>query len=234
MTTTTHLHTVIAHWDDLTTALGTPNTTSWPPSGLRNYMAALTAREQMEAAWARREERNDSNPNALGECPIPISVSVFDTMRAVETALVHLADHTAAAIQRPTMSHAPHNWPHPDRIRRNQLADADAADPRRWRYHGTRSAPYAAAWLLARLEGQDGPFGHLTFEQHARIVKVARGAAERVEQALDIARQARPIDRPCPACRQPRLVVEGGDGEAPAVRCLGCGRTWTAQADAVA
>ncbi|WP_069887061.1 hypothetical protein [Streptomyces luteocolor] len=68
-------------------------------------------------------------------------------------------------------------------------------DPRRRRYTGQRTAPYAALWLLARIERAGGPFTPLTDPQRSRIGAVAAGAAEHVERALDIATQRRMLEQ---------------------------------------
>lgn len=226
-----HLATVLDHWDDLTDALATPSTTSWPPSGLRNYLASLDACDAAEVREQRAQQRGlERSPEQIGATAAPISITVYDTMRAVEAALVHLADVTAAVVQRPSMSHAPLDWPRADRDRRNLLADADAMDERRWRYHGTRTAVQAADWLSDRLANRPGPFTRLTDGQAAHIATVASGAADRVEAALDLTRRAAPVQWPCPGCRG-ELVVSGGDGQPPAVECQAeaCGWKRTAE-----
>lgn len=234
-TTTAHLQTVVRHWPDLTEALATTrSSTTWPPAGrMSTYLAAL---DQLDAEEVEAERHRalalrtlERDPAQLGERPIPIRVRVFDTMRAVEAALNHCATTIASDVQRPPMSRAPRTWPTVEQIRRNQLADQDAADPRRWRWTGPRpTAPYAGLWLLARVEGKPGPFRPLSEAQHHRIGRVATEAAYRVETALDMARQAHTDTRPCPDCGG-GLEVYGGDGRPPSARCLRCGRVWTQQ-----
>ncbi|MGW3570166.1 hypothetical protein ACWDSL_40945 [Streptomyces sp. NPDC000941] len=225
---TEHLQSIIDRWADLEDALSARQATTWPPvMGIVHLV--LDDDERAEHA----AERLDTAADAPGTRPVPLDLGIYDTMRAVEQDLVECADQTAALIQRSPMPYAPRDWPAADRARRDQLATADARDPRRWRYTGQRSAPYSAAWLAARLEGLAGPFLPLSPARTARITAVATAAAERVETALRIARRRVPVVWPCPHCRG-HLVVEGGDGQPPAVRCNSCGRTWHNQADSAA
>lgn len=235
-----HLAVVVRHWEDLTDALGTPNTVTWPPSGLAAYLTELDKLDADEVAAARQarlEDRADRPYDALGERPVPIRVSVHDTMRTVELALLDLADQIASAVQRP-----------PARIRSagpgdeigqrlSLAAAADQADPARWSYvpHPTRTAVFAAVWLQQRLEDAHGPFRPLNVLHVDRITSIARSSAERVESALDMSRRTREVQTPCPHCRG-TLRVEGGDGQPPAVRCTSslCGWKRTAPDPAAA
>lgn len=258
--TTQHLQLVIDRWADLADALTARQQTSWPPTmGITRLVTDLDqdehthhqriitrhtadGRTTYECASCDhvgdgrghpiRPDRDQPGP---GTSPAPISIDILDTMREVEAGLVHLADVTAAEIQRPAMSQAPRGagWTANEIARRDALADADAADPRRWRYPGARTALYAAAWLAARLEGTPGPFLPLGPTRTARITTVAAASATRIETALRIARQAAAVEWPCPACRG-QLEVHGGDGQPPAVRCADCGRAWQETTDAAA
>lgn len=249
---TQHLQTIIDRWSDLTDALTTRQQTTWPPTmGVARLVSDLEAAEDThpQRIVTRRDEhgrptyecascdhvgdglthpiRPDRDQPGPGASPAPISVDVLDVMRDVEAELVHLADVIASQIQRPAMTRAPRGagWTPAEIARRDELAAADAADPRRWRYPGARSAVYAAAWLAARAEGVSGPFLPLGPLRAARITAVAVQAAARVETALRIARHKTAVDWPCPHCRG-LLEVHGGDGQPPAVRCADCGRTW--------
>jgi hypothetical protein len=214
--TTTHLHlqTVVTHWQDLedlrTTRPGDP----WPPASLNRYLRTL-------------DEYDPADGNS------PLRLHVVDTIRAVESSLLTVADQVASSIQRPAVS----------RVRSAGAGDvvglrlataalADAVDPSRWRYtqHPTRTAPYAAVWLQHRVAGAPGPFRPLGALLLDRIATVAETAAQRVEHALGLSRRVQPIGRTC-ACSG-ELVLEGGDGRPPVVRCAGCGRTWAAAWDA--
>ncbi|MDT0381403.1 hypothetical protein RM572_21835 [Streptomyces sp. DSM 42041] len=146
--------------------------------------------------------RPDRGPGRLAETPAPVRLHVVDACRAIEAALAHLADEIAACVQRPTMSGPDPHWPAPDRKRRRALVAEDADDPRRWRYLlGDRTAPTAAAWLLARLENHDGPFlRRLSMEQRVRVGLVAGEAAARMERTIGALSSAVPMDRPCPYC----------------------------------
>ncbi|ADI05637.1 hypothetical protein SBI_02516 [Streptomyces bingchenggensis BCW-1] len=180
---TEHLQTIINRWADLQDALSARQTTTWPP-----VMGIVHLVHDDERA-AHTAERLDTAPDAPGNRPVPLDLGIYDTMRAIEQDLVELADQTAALIQRSPMSYAPRDWPAADRARRNQLAAADARGLRRWRYTGQRSAPYAAAWLAARLHGQPGPFDRLTDGWRHRITAIAATTADRVDRALGTARR---------------------------------------------
>lgn len=229
-TAATHLRTVALHWADLREAAGQPAQIGAFGLGLKGYLARLADDEQLEyerhqAAHLRTLERD---PIQLGSRPVPVRLAVLDTMRIVEAALTETADQIAAAVQRQPMRFAPSSWPAADRARRNQLAQADAADPRRWRWTGRRRpAPHTALWLLARIERRPGPFRELTVREAEQIGTVAAGAATRVEQALDIAAQRRTLEQrhDCGG----RIDVHGGEGRPPVAHCTGCGRVWTEQ-----
>lgn len=242
MTTTaaTHLRTIALHWTDLHDAAGQPAIHHGFGLGLRGHLAALaesdTDRAVMEARLTRLDERADSSPDALGERPVPVRLHILDTMRAVEVVLVECADDIAHAAQRapigmPTARRADYRTlreariAHQERQRQQQLAHADRNDPRRWRYTGTRTAPYAALWLLARIERTPGPCRRITEAEEARINSVAARAADRVERALDIASQSRTLEQrhDCGG----RIDVHGGEGRPPLAHCTGCGRVWT-------
>ncbi|MFE9645287.1 hypothetical protein ACFYO0_14460 [Streptomyces sp. NPDC006365] len=232
-TTATHLRTIATRWTDLREALASTGTATWPPAGrMSDYLASLDQAdaEALEAerhrALALRTLERD--PSQIGETRPPLRISVLDTMRTVEAALVETADQVAAVVQRSPMTFAPRSWPAADRARRSQLARADAADPRRWRFGGRHTAPHTALWLLARVQGAPGPFRPLPDREHRLIANVAAGACERVERALDIAARKAAIARPCPECSG-QLEMHGGAGASPVARCTSCGRTWAAQ-----
>lgn len=231
MTTTQHhLTTVIRHWQDLHDALGTPAVHNGFGAGLRNYLAALDRIDEAEAEAERHRalalrtlERDPSQP---GETRPPLRIAILDTMQAVHADLLECADTTAAAVQRTPMGPLPAGYPETDRARRAVLAMKDAHDPRRWKWTGPRpSAPYTALWLLGRVQGAPGPFERLAEEQARLIAGVARGAAERVEKALDIAAQRKTLEQHC-YCGG-RIDIHGGEGRAPLAHCTGCGRVWS-------
>ncbi|MEU4256294.1 hypothetical protein AB0B42_00560 [Streptomyces fradiae] len=233
MTTTTttahHLRTIALHWTDLHQALGDRPIHGAFGRGLRDYLRTLEQYDREEVAALRALERD---PAQIGERPVPISLRVYETMRTVESALIELADQTAADVQRPAMARAPRHWPAPDRARRDALADADATDPRRWRYTGRRTAPHAALWLCALIEGRPGPWRPLTDAHRARIGRVAAGALHRIETTLDTSTVTATLTQRC-ACGSV-IEIHGGAGTPPLARCTGCGRTWRAPEPAVA
>lgn len=224
----TDLRTIIRHWADLRDMLDTPPVASWPPSGLAAYLAALDEhdRAQLQAEAAR--EHAERNTDALGEHPAPLRLAVLDTIRTVETALVTLADQIASSVQRPPISSPPAGRGWTDELHRqvSLLAVRDQADPRRWRWHGERSAVYAARWLTGRVEGTPGPFRPLTPTQHRHIAQVAAEAARRVQTALGMDRRSRHLPRPCPRCGATLTLHTGGDRD-PEVTCAGGCRPWT-------
>jgi hypothetical protein len=239
-TAATHLRTTALHWADLHEAAGQPATIGAFGLGLRGYLARLEDAEQQEynqhqAAHLRSLERD---PIQLGDRPTPVRLHILDTMRTVEAALVACADDIARVAQRepisvPAARRADYaglreaRIAYDDRKRRTELALADERDPRRWRYTGQRTAPYAALWLLARIERAPGPCRRITEQEAARIGKVAASAAERVERALDIASQSRTLEQRC-GCGG-AIDVHGGEGRPPLAHCTGCGRVWTEQ-----
>ncbi|MEV4335736.1 hypothetical protein [Streptomyces sp. NPDC049590] len=239
-TAATHLRTIALHWVDLADAAGQPALVGGFGQGLKGYLAALDERARLEAAWARADERADTDPNAPGQRPIPVRLHILDTMRVIEAALVACADDIAHAVQRapitapsarrtavaPYASQREADIAAADRHRSEQLALADQRDPRRWRYTGRRTASYAALWLLARVERAPGPCRRLTDAEERRISAVAAGAAERLERALDIAAQRRTLEQrhDCGGL----IDVHGGEGRVPVAHCTGCGQVWTA------
>ncbi|MEU0397962.1 hypothetical protein ABZ208_35455 [Streptomyces sp. NPDC006208] len=223
------LRSIAVTWPLLTEALATPTTRTWPPAGrMADHLADL---DQLDVP-----QRRARDGSGTGETPAPLSLHVLDTMQAVQAALVDCADLMARANQRSAIQPAPLNrrtrvdarvWSPADRVRRDRLAAADAVDPQRWRFHGHRTAVYAALWLCARVEGIRGPVTPFNEAQRLYVARVAAFSLERIEQALQLARVCRMLDEVCVCGEQ--LTISGGDGAAPAVRCPGCGRTVTAQ-----
>lgn len=227
-TAATHLTTIATLWPELDEALETPRA-HWYGLGLNTYLRQLDQTPHDEPRGLRALERN---PNQIGASAAPINLRVLDAGRIVETTLIHLADTLAPAVTEPATSHAPADWAAQGGsqtviARRNARADAEQADPRRWRYTGLRTVEYAAGWLLARVEGRSGPFRALTEEELHRVERVAAGCAARVETALGLLGREYAASLPCPTCAG-KVVVTAGGGEDPVARCGGaCGRVWT-------
>ncbi|GHA28816.1 hypothetical protein GCM10010372_30830 [Streptomyces tauricus] len=226
MTAATHLQTVINHWTDLQQALGTTQADTWPP-----VMGIARLADHLKADDERQEQRAlERSPDQIGATAAPLRVQILDTMRALDEQLVDAADIIADHVQRPATSGKVRvAGPGDDvALALRTLILKDEADARRWSFTDPRrrTAPFAAAWLLARHDGAPGPFAKLTPLHQDAIATAARHAASQVEHALEMTRKTQVLDRPCPHCRGV-LRIEGGDGQDPAVKCRGCGRTWT-------
>ncbi|WP_329151253.1 hypothetical protein OIU91_28460 [Streptomyces sp. NBC_01456] len=233
------LRIVLDHWQHMRDLIDTTTPAPWPPAMGTDYLRALDEHDAAEvAAPAAAAEREHL---VLAEQPAPLRLHVVDACRAVEVALCSVADEVAADVQRAKV--APPRRPNPtDPVGRDLalLAARDEADPQRWHYNvGGRSAPRAAAWLLARLTDKPGPCLPINGAHRDRISRIACEAARRIERTVGIEqRRAFPMDdRPCPWCGA-TLTMHRGGSDAPAVTCengLDCGapvqvldgrRTW--------
>lgn len=226
MTAALHLARIAILWPHLDDMLDQRGT-NWLASRA-DLLRDLDRADAEEAAALRALERD---PQQIGETPAPVNLRILDTARLVETTLVHLADTLAPQITLAALSHAPadweaRGWTPADRALRNQIADDEQADPRRWRYVGLRTAEYAAGWLHARVQGEDGPFRPLSAAQLHHVEQVAAGAAERIAAALDLTTRDIPAARPCPRCAG-RIVITAGAGRTPSARCEDCASGWT-------
>lgn len=234
-TTAEHLQTVIHHWPDLTEALGGRSAPAWPPAGrMTDYLRALDQADADQLEYERHRALHlrtlERDPSQIGERPIPIRLPIHETMRIVRAVLVETADQIAGSVQRPVMGLLPDGYPRADRARRELLVMQDRRDPRRWKWTGPRpDAPYAALWLLGRIQGAPGPFRPLTTPQADHIATIARSCAHRIEQALDVGERKATLTRPCPQCGG-RLQLHGGAGAIPVARCTACGHVWGGQA----
>ncbi|MFC8432222.1 hypothetical protein [Streptomyces sp. NPDC057253] len=230
MTTADHLHHVINHWIDLQTALATNQADTWPPvMGIARLHDHLKATD--EATELRALERS---PDQVGASVAPLRVEILDTMATIDHRLVDTADGIAGAVQRLPVTQVPIRVAGPGddiALQLRTLILKDEADDRRWSFTDPRrrTAPFAAAWLLARHDGAPGPCAKLTGVRQDQIASAARWAAGQVDQALEMARRTQVLERSCPHCRGV-LRIEGGDGQDPKVKCRGCGRTWTSHA----
>ncbi|WP_435643382.1 hypothetical protein ACR9VJ_18215 [Streptomyces sp. H49] len=222
MTAVDDLDTITDRWATLQERAGTRPATTWPPAmGITRLM---TEEERAEQA----AERADTAPDAPGARPAPVDVDVLDIMRTIETGLITAADWVASRVQRPPFQ-APTGRGWSDDVHRASvlLAAKDAADPRRWKYTGQRTAPEAAEWLALRLRGGAGPFRGLDEGERRAVAEVAASGAALIRKALGDARQRTAVPQPCPLPCGGQLVLEGGDGAPPVVLCEDCGRTWT-------
>ncbi|MFJ5638678.1 hypothetical protein [Streptomyces sp. NPDC093223] len=228
MTTADNLQTVINHWADLQTALATPQADTWPP-----VMGIARLHDHLKADEAAHKQRAlERSPDQLGATAAPLRITILDTMTSIDRRLVDAADIIASHVQRdPVPSSVRVAGPGDDvALALRTLILKDEADARRWSYTDPRyrTAPYAAAWLLARHDGAPGPFEKLTPRAQDAIATAARWAADQIAQALEMVRKTQVLERPCPHCRG-QLRIEGGDGQLPTVKCRGCGRKWTGE-----
>ncbi|MFI8853655.1 hypothetical protein ACIGW3_26165 [Streptomyces sp. NPDC053499] len=196
-TAATHLRTIRDRWTELRALINTSTPAVWPPANASAYLRGL---EQHEADTAAR----DRAPLVLAEQSAPLRLHVVDACRAIEAALAGLCDEIAADIQRSPIARPRHATAGDDvALSLDLLATRDSADPARWRYTlGDRTAPAAAAWLLARLHDEAGPFLPLGDAHRAQITRVARGAVERMQSTLGAEQRSVEMgeDRPCPWC----------------------------------
>lgn len=224
-----HLARISILWPHLDDMLDQHGAASWPPAGrMRDYLASIDQADREEAAALRALERD---PAQLGETRAPLSIRILDTARLVEGTLIHCADTLAPQITRDAATHAPadwaaRGWTAADRARRDEQADREQGDPRRWRYVGLRTAEYAAGWLHARVTGDDGPFWTLSAAQQLHVEQVAEGCADRIAAVLDLTTRDIPAEHPCPLCAG-RVLVTTGAGRTPSARCEDCARGWT-------
>lgn len=269
------LQTVIQHWDKLAALIDTSNGTEWPPARgqhgtirddhdpddpadvdhvqhlvTRMHALGTVDYECLHCDYVGEghghSTRPDRDPAQLGERPVPIRLHVVDTMRAIEDALVYLADTIAAEIQREPMSRAPRTagWLPKEIEKRDRLAAADATDTRRWPWpriaedaedrsirpphfraaalgqpRPTRTALGAADWLQDRLANAPGPFLPLGSIRTERIATVTAEAARRICSAIGAERTHRPLaGMPCPGCKGELMFHQGG-GEPDIVTC---------------
>lgn len=141
--------------------------------------------------------REDRGPQQLGEHPAPIRLHIADACRAIEAALVGLADDIAS---------------------RDALTpDWRPADWHRGGEREPRDAPTAARWLLARL-GDDAPCCQAHAAERARISQYAREAANRLDRVLGIGHTSAPMPLPCPWCSG-LLVAHMEAGTVMSVTC---------------
>ncbi|MFZ3569450.1 hypothetical protein ACNYS0_21090 [Streptomyces sp. BH034] len=222
------LDTITERWSALAEAAGTRPVTGWPP--IMGVARILDDEEREQYA----AERADSAPDAPGPRPTPVDVDVLDVMNTIEQGLCTTADWLASRVQRPVMT-VPTGRGWSDEAHRQAVLAAakDAADPRRWKYQGERSALSAASWLAHRLAERPGPFRALDGGERDAVAKVAAMGAELLRKTLGEERRTEPVPHPCPGCRG-QLVVAGGDGLPPVVRCEDCGRSWRERGNDVA
>lgn len=228
-TTAAHLWTCAHHWSDLTDALTTSGTATWPPAGrMADYLASVhRTDDDQEAARQRATALRalERSPDQIGEVRAPIRLQILELMQSVHTSLLECADHTASAVQKPVLSPLPPGYSPAYQARHELLMLKDRNDPRRWRWTGARpDAPYAALWLLARVQGAPGPFRRLPVLLLDQVAAVARAAAGQVERALDIVGQQRTLKERhlCGGT----ITLYGGEGQAPVAHCRGCGQLW--------
>ncbi|MEV7599883.1 hypothetical protein AB0O91_21115 [Kitasatospora sp. NPDC089797] len=231
MTSSTHadlIH-IAASWPVLREMLEARTPRTWPPAGrmsdhqrdLDDILDGIEVLDQQAAV-----ERAERTALAPGQRPAPLRVSILDTITELEGELLALADEIAGAVQRPAFTaRFPSASPADDVARSLALMGLrDQQDERRWRFNmAGRSGGTAAAWLAARIVGEDGPFRPLSDAQRARIGQVAAAARRRLDRALgDTPGVTRTRLRVECGCGGRLETVSGGDGE-PRIQCDRCG-----------
>ncbi len=216
------LRTIAAYWGDLRDMLDTPTITTWPPSGLANYLGSLDEDALAQHRAEQQAEHAERTATAMGERPVPLRLAVLDTIETLNADLLHLADQIADSIQRPAPVIPKSAGPADSAGRALRLLAArDEAHPARWHYRGataadnsrphsraTRTGPDAIIWLLARIAGEEGPFEQLLPRHLDQIAAVAGQGRARVEKTLALGRRTDPVPLPCPCGGQ--LVLHHG------------------------
>jgi hypothetical protein len=166
VTTADDLRHIATHWADLRDQLDTPPADTWPPRESRTFVLQLEAAEQ--AAAEARQERAERTATALGERPVPIRLTVLDTITLVEQQLLDLADQCA------------------------RLEPADIPPAERWRYNASwrHGAPWACTWLT-------GALAWLAPADRDRVTTTAAACRRHVEQALGLRQREDQLGRQC-------------------------------------
>lgn len=181
---------IATHWDDLRDQLDTPPADTWPP--LRDTAHRWTDQDHDDAA----AERAERTAVALGERPVPIRLTVLDTIRHVEQQLLDCADQCAA------------------------LEPTDIPATERWHWNASwrHGAPWACTWLT-------GALTWLPVAQRDHVASTAAVLRRRVDTTLGLQRRTDPITARTCFCGG-RLVLRHGGPQIPEVQCLGCGTVW--------
>jgi hypothetical protein len=184
--------------------------------------------DRAEAA-AEHAERTAAAP---GERPAPLRVAVLDTITALDTELLHLADEIAGAIQRPAFTARVRSASPDDDVARSLalMAAKDAADSRRWRWNlAARDGAIAAAWLADRLADSGGPFRRLDDGQVQRIAATAAVCRHRADRTLHEYREGEETELGLACACGGHLSVTPGQDDF-VVRCGQCGIAWSGTA----
>ncbi|MER7813766.1 hypothetical protein ABTX64_41675, partial [Streptomyces sp900116325] len=96
-TTAQQLQHIATLWPDLQDALGAPTITDGFGKGLRAYLRAIEEYDPEDRIALRPLERS---PEQIGIRPVPISLTVHETMRTVGSVLHATATQLAADITR--------------------------------------------------------------------------------------------------------------------------------------
>lgn len=151
-----HLSTLTTLWPELLDACTTPNTSTWPPAGLRDHLQRLDTLDREETTTYHHQRlihtrhqptgqpwyecvdcthvgdghnhtpRPDRDPAQLGERPILISVRAHDTRVAAEAALHHLATDIAKTNQHAVLTGARPHIGFHTTERARRIAEQDA------------------------------------------------------------------------------------------------------------
>ncbi|AUG78082.1 hypothetical protein CFP65_3281 [Kitasatospora sp. MMS16-BH015] len=225
------LRTVRTEWAALLIAVETPPAAAWPPAQLSTHLA------QQQAAEADLLVA-DRAPLTLRQHPAPANLTALDAAVRVEGLLFDLADTLAAAAQRPIGRRLVSSVGRPEVWADDE---ADAADPRRWRFRsptdpGSRrhGLHFAALWVEGRLldedteperhlDGSEAPALFARLPEHLRheTIRVARQCERLVLRVLELDERETPVEgRPCPWCGG-ALTLHTAADQAPRVTCDG-------------
>lgn len=216
------LYTIITTWPMLDDALTTQAGASWPPAGSIVQHMVNTGLDDVPQRGAR-------DGSGSGEAPAPCRVDILDTQQQVRELLLDCADAIAEVVQLAPMRAAAATVHPAVRVIHDATAEMERADPRRWRWTGTRpDARYTALWLYGRVTGSPGPFQPLSDRHRLFIATTAGEALHQMERALQLTRVSRPVTAfPC-SCGGV-IHIHGGDGELPHLICADCGRYYSGQ-----
>ncbi|WHM36298.1 hypothetical protein [Streptomyces sp. BPTC-684] len=209
-------------WGDLLAAIARPPAAEWPPRERRGFLDQLAAEDRADDEQAV-EPILGRLPLTIREHPAPLNLDALDAAIEVERALFDLADHVAAAVQRPIRAAFPHRG-------RYVQDPGDASNPARWHYQApdspgsrTYGLHWAAVWIAGRAldedeDDADGLFAPTPAKLLDEVAATARTARRTVERALGRDGRTTDLADPCPWCGG-QLTGHTQPGGEPGVTC---------------